>query len=73
MNRPTITRWIDIESDDFKRTENSAFTYRFVLRGLEIGATHVNSKGHIIANGEPTYTELDGEVVGLLCLAKASN
>ena len=73
MKHPTITRWIDFESPDFKRLENYVQIRININRGIEYGVFKADKNGVLFQSGEPIYADLDGVWVGIRYPAKAAN
>jgi len=71
-----VERWIDINSEEYKRCSDPKGGRRLIERGLACKALMVDSEGRIYTNGEekiPLNDTLDGKLVGFRYPARASN
>lgn len=73
MEQVNVERWIDLDSDEFKKIEHHAWIKRFTLRAIEVGAVTVDKAGYIWHDKTPVHAELGDEKVGLRYAAKAVN
>lgn len=71
---PTISRWLDLDSPEFKSIEDYTMSRRSTLRAIEVGAIIPDKNGNLYTeNGIPVWDYVNGECVGVRISAKALN
>lgn len=71
-----IDRWLDIESEEFKKLDDASSIRQFMLRGLKCEAIKPDNNGNLYTNDNlrnPLHDKIDGELIGYKWSAKASN
>ena len=75
MSKPVIERWIDMDSEEYKLTEEPKSGTLLINRGMKCGAITADKNGHLVCGNEkmPLWTKINGMAVGISCKRLAAN
>ncbi len=73
MDKPVITRWLNLDCPEFQAKDDYKRTHRFTLRAVELGAITADSEGRLCYPGGFITDTVGDETVGVRMPSKASN
>lgn len=74
-NKITVTRWVDLESEECKSLEYYSYIKKVVDSGLKFKIITSDSNGHLFMDGgdTPIHADIKGELVGIKFSKTAAN